>query len=147
MNVDDELWAGQAGRCAGCGVRFLPGMPHPHLDHDHLSLLVRGWLCGPCNVAEGQGTGRIDWEEYRRNPPARRLGIASVWRSDVELPPVEAWREHDRIQARAMLRMRGLRDADEVAELTGVPVDEVVAMYDPEWGIADRRAAALIEQM
>jgi len=64
------LLAWQAGRCASCGApprRLI-------LDHDHETGLIRGFLCGSCNVQEGFGS--IHYREYRENPPAKLLGLA-----------------------------------------------------------------------
>ena len=48
----DALLAEQEGRCAGCR-RELPEGKGRHLDHNHETGKVRGWLCFPCNYALG----------------------------------------------------------------------------------------------
>jgi hypothetical protein len=65
------LAAWQDGRCAICGkVRDLV------CDHDHLTGLVRGWLCQSCNAAEGTHHGADTiFERYRQRPPAAILGV------------------------------------------------------------------------
>jgi hypothetical protein len=44
------LLATQDRLCAICGARFTDT---PHIDHDHESGVVRGLLCGQCNVGIG----------------------------------------------------------------------------------------------
>lgn len=86
---DEGYWATptaiyrwQEGRCAICAA--MAGM----LDHDHSTELIRGWLCGNCNAAEGHPTrdGRI--VNYRNRPPAAILGVQrSYYRR-------ESWARH-----------------------------------------------------
>jgi len=50
------LVASQDNKCAICGTVFEAesGYQHgPHIDHDHVTLVVRGALCGPCNRGLG----------------------------------------------------------------------------------------------
>lgn len=54
----DELLAAQGGGCAICGG-IDPGNSTRcaevlHVDHDHVTGVIRGLLCGPCNRALGQ---------------------------------------------------------------------------------------------
>ncbi|MFB7592417.1 endonuclease domain-containing protein [Streptomyces sp. NPDC056169] len=62
----------QAGRCAVCGVTGL----HLAEDHDHVSGLVRGYLCRSCNTREGM-TGGSDnpFGRYRVKHPTSILGL------------------------------------------------------------------------
>jgi hypothetical protein len=47
----DALLESQDGRCGGCGEDFDDATPH--VDHDHVTGVVRGLLCSPCNKALG----------------------------------------------------------------------------------------------
>lgn len=47
-----ELWRRQHGSCAICEEEF-PERPHPSIDHDALTMQVRGLLCFNCNVGIG----------------------------------------------------------------------------------------------
>jgi len=47
-----NLWVTCAGRCAACGSEP-DSMRALHLDHDHETGVVRGFLCNTCNVALG----------------------------------------------------------------------------------------------
>jgi hypothetical protein len=46
----------QKGRCAACRDKLKPGRG-THLDHDHVTRQVRGFLCTHCNLAEGHMKG------------------------------------------------------------------------------------------
>jgi hypothetical protein len=62
----------QQGRCAACGrVSVLIE------DHDHVTGMIRGYLCGSCNTAEGMNryAGRV-WREYRERNPASICGVS-----------------------------------------------------------------------
>lgn len=51
---EQELWERQGGCCAICGRPLSgPGKPDTHLDHDHATKVVRGFLCIRCNHAIG----------------------------------------------------------------------------------------------
>lgn len=45
----------QKHKCAVCGIAFdtKVRIRHPHIDHCHATGIVRGILCGRCNIAEG----------------------------------------------------------------------------------------------
>jgi transcriptional regulator with XRE-family HTH domain len=47
------------------------------LDHDHETMLIRGYICKPCNVQEGRSAGSLDdvFARYRERNPATMLGI------------------------------------------------------------------------
>lgn len=47
-----SLMTSQEGRCAVCGEVLKPGK-ETHLDHDHVTGKVRGFLCRRCNSAIG----------------------------------------------------------------------------------------------
>jgi hypothetical protein len=52
----NDLMAIQQGRCGICATPLTlegKGARHTHVDHDHETKKVRGFLCGRCNVAEG----------------------------------------------------------------------------------------------
>lgn len=54
--IEAKLMALQQGCCAVCGVELVAsgnGAKHRHVDHDHATKKIRGFLCGRCNVAEG----------------------------------------------------------------------------------------------
>ena len=49
------LWESQRGLCAICKVDLMTLTPkHRHLDHDHITKKVRGWLCYNCNHMIGK---------------------------------------------------------------------------------------------
>lgn len=71
------LWLWQQGRCAMCGRSSRHGvedMSRVVEDHDHMTGIVRGWLCVGCNVSEGSSGDGVA-NGYRANPPAAMLGI------------------------------------------------------------------------
>jgi hypothetical protein len=61
----------QAGRCAICGRKA-----HLVEDHDHITGLVRGWLCRGCNTQEGtHGVADSLFGRYRERHPTKMLGL------------------------------------------------------------------------
>lgn len=49
-----------------------------HIDHEHTTGLVRGWLCGSCNTVEGlclHDGDACPFSAYRASPPAAGLGL------------------------------------------------------------------------
>ena len=75
------LYEWQGGRCATCGRR-----DDLVVDHDHITGLVRGYLCKGCNVREG--TYKAGWAQhhgyresdtlfgkYRELHPTKMLGV------------------------------------------------------------------------
>ena len=63
-----DLYYWHEGRCAVCGrvENIIP-------DHDHETMLIRGWLCARCNSAEVHHGGVFD--QYRAINPASNLDI------------------------------------------------------------------------
>ncbi len=47
------MWEAQHGSCASCGTKLVWGRSSTHVDHDHTTKKVRGFLCLHCNVAAG----------------------------------------------------------------------------------------------
>ena len=45
----DRMLVEQTGRCLICNNQFLNNNKEPHVDHDHLTGIIRGLLCGRCN--------------------------------------------------------------------------------------------------
>jgi hypothetical protein len=73
----------QAGRCAICELRV------EVLDHDHVTALVRGWLCRGCNTREGFAADPSDpCVQYRARNPASILGLTIRYFS-----PFTGWAE------------------------------------------------------
>lgn len=71
----------QRGRCAICEVEGSLVE-----DHDHATGLLRGLLCGGCNVRDGQlATPTPALASYRQLPPATRLGILEIHPSVLRL--------------------------------------------------------------
>lgn len=73
----------QGGVCAICAA-----FPELVLDHNHASLLVRGFLCHTCNVRLGHyrdsppllaSSGHWDHAAYIKNPPAKQCGIHATY--------------------------------------------------------------------
>ena len=69
-----KLLAIQENRCAVCGI----SLEHHqiHVDHDHVTSLVRGLLCWRCNryrVAQNRADNIKQVNEYLLNPPAIQL--------------------------------------------------------------------------
>ncbi|MEY4507960.1 MAG: Citrobacter phage [Pseudomonadota bacterium] len=62
----DKLRELQHGRCAICPASLVPNTKQEHLDHDHGSGLVRGFLCNICNITLGM-------YERRQRPAGLRL--------------------------------------------------------------------------
>ena len=73
----------QAGRCAIC-----PGQAEA-IDHDHVTALIRGWLCRCCNTSEGFADDPDDpCVQYRTRNPASILGLTIRYHS-----PFTGWAE------------------------------------------------------
>lgn len=68
-------------RCPACNKPFSAAR-RPQVDHNHLTGLVRGPLCAPCNIAVGERHDLAVWfarvAEYLNNPPAVSI-IGSVY--------------------------------------------------------------------
>ena len=71
----------QGGTCALCR-RATGARKRLATDHDHVTGLVYGLCCGPCNK-DVLGISRRDIAyferciEYLRNPPAKQLGLVA----------------------------------------------------------------------
>ena len=66
----EELLDRQGGTCAICGTDD-SGSREWHVDHDHVSLKIRGILCSRCNTAIG----------LMNDDPQRLKGAADyIWR-------------------------------------------------------------------
>ncbi|MEU7972177.1 endonuclease domain-containing protein [Micromonospora sp. NPDC049089] len=72
-HVHDLIYRWQRGRCAVCGGGRSGELV---LDHDHVTALVRGWLCRGCNVSEAHSDGG-NFAKYRDRPPAVMLGVTA----------------------------------------------------------------------
>lgn len=72
---DAMIRAWQDGRCAICDRR-----EHLIEDHDHVTGLVRGYLCRGCNIREGVYHGAASpFGRYRERHPASMLGLRMVY--------------------------------------------------------------------
>jgi 6-phosphofructokinase len=59
--AQEQLLAEQNGVCAICGeIRGKRGLV---IDHDHTTKIVRGWLCGKCNMGLGLFDDNPMWLE------------------------------------------------------------------------------------
>ncbi|MEV0830935.1 MULTISPECIES: endonuclease domain-containing protein [Streptosporangiaceae] len=66
----ERLISWQNYRCAICGGQTYDMV----MDHDHVTNLVRGYLCRSCNTREGFGGGPI-FDRYRDRHPTVILGV------------------------------------------------------------------------
>lgn len=66
LEEHDRLLASQKGLCAACCDPLISGR-ETHLDHDHATGQVRGFLCLNCNLAEG----------YMKGSPTRLRALAA----------------------------------------------------------------------
>ena len=98
-----ELLAVQGGFCAICGDRSAE-----HVDHDHVTGVIRGMLCGPCNTGMGQlgddpvalrrAADHVQGELIRRVPYGDGGTRLSFTYPDVDpvTVPVDGWEEYRR---------------------------------------------------
>jgi hypothetical protein len=81
-----HLHTWQNGMCAMCGRdgdRLV-------LDHCHETGLARGFLCSPCNIKESKSFDVIEWDIYRKFPPAVVLGLKFYYNDFGQAPyPVQ----------------------------------------------------------
>ena len=81
LELWESLMEAQGNACAICREKFPENYREIHADHCHDSLVPRGLLCQPCNLAEGQirktGLSPEEFgrrlESYLGNPPAARV--------------------------------------------------------------------------
>ena len=78
----DELLAYQDHLCAICGCPLATAIG-AHLDHDHKTGRVRGFLCGACNTKLAFWERRIpEFAVYRSQPPASLIGLDLIVPAD-----------------------------------------------------------------
>lgn len=65
-----RMLASQGGRCALCGGTDKDRWGKFHVDHDHVTMKLRGLLCLRCNLVLGQ------YESFKSNIPAMEAYIA-----------------------------------------------------------------------
>jgi hypothetical protein len=83
-----------SGRCAMCGR----DREKPVLDHCHETGLARGFLCSSCNTKEANHPHSIEWEIYRKFPPASLLGVKFYYNDFGQSPyPVEHVYEREKV--------------------------------------------------
>ncbi|QOI65943.1 hypothetical protein IG195_21650 (plasmid) [Arthrobacter sp. TES] len=73
----------------GCGCATCPDPWATKIDHDHLTGLVRGYLCGACNTVVDlcRHLSGCRFADYLANPPAAPLGIEYPgWRAQLASP-------------------------------------------------------------
>ena len=74
----DTLLRMQEGKCAICAANLVSARPRQkHIDHCHVSGLVRGIVCAKCNTTLGRFNDNpvlfAKAAEYLTNPPAKPL--------------------------------------------------------------------------
>jgi hypothetical protein len=106
----------QFGRgCAICG----PGWDLVD-DHDHQTGLIRGRLCGSCNVKEGWGNDTPPFTKYRERGPAVILGVkVRYWSS------FTGYAEAQPVLSPEELAAETQRDRDAVDRLYMPAIDEL----------------------
>ena len=99
-----HLHTWQNGMCAMCGRdgdRLV-------LDHCHETGLARGFLCSPCNIKESKSFDVIEWDIYRKFPPAVVLGLKFYYNDFGQSPyPVKNLFNREQIE----LGIEGWEDA------------------------------------
>jgi hypothetical protein len=82
----------QQDRCAACGCNGALAE-----DHDHVTGLIRGYLCRRCNQAEGidDGSSRV-WREYRERNPASICGVEAQYYDSFAKEFAEPAQPHDK---------------------------------------------------
>jgi hypothetical protein len=91
-----HLHTWQNSMCAMCGRdgdRLV-------LDHCHETGLARGFLCSACNIKESRSFGAVEWDIYRKFPPAVLLGLKFYYNDFGQAPyPVEHTFSREQIDA------------------------------------------------
>lgn len=85
------LWESQDRRCPGCGKEI----PEPsdlsgrqiHIDHDHLTLEIRGVLCSRCNAAIGMAGDSIETLERLVAYLKAHKQASPIYRTIQHVPP------------------------------------------------------------
>ena len=99
-----HLHTWQNGMCAMCGRdgdRLV-------LDHCHETGLARGFLCSPCNIKESKSFDVVEWDIYRKFPPAVVLGLKFYYNDFGQSPyPVKNLFNREQIE----LGIEGWEDA------------------------------------
>ncbi|MEU7890254.1 endonuclease VII domain-containing protein [Microbispora bryophytorum] len=54
------MFVEQGGRCAICDQFLSDSQKRPAIDHDHMTGVIRGLLCDPCNKGLGHFRDRLD---------------------------------------------------------------------------------------
>lgn len=96
-------WQQQTGEwlhCAICGRQM--ASRDKVLDHDHVTGLIRGFLCRPCNTTEGLAS-RGEFKRYREKHPAAILGNFRAfyhdpftgWAEPQPAPNLDEWRRQE----------------------------------------------------
>ena len=101
--VHDLIADWQDERCAVCGGS---GDHSLVLDHDHVTALVRGYLCRSCNTTEPHADWG-DFTKYRARPPAVLLGVTAryehPWYGRLVQPEPLLVLSHDRHPSYALM--------------------------------------------
>ena len=130
----DSYVTKQGGRCAICGrlpkpVRGVPGVLA--IDHDHVTLDVRGFLCNDCNTA----LGLLGEDPVRLRAAADYLEKAKMQPLPFKRLPLVGKRPRIKLAAQDVARIRTLVDSgefsqQEIAERYGVTQSNVACIVN-----------------